>query len=74
MNDFVNAIHAIFSSPFCIPVFAMIIPIVAIIATFWHKTVKDRSDNELKQSMLDKGMSAEDIERVMNAGSEKKKK
>ena len=74
MTDFFNALRGIFSSPFCVPVFAMFIPLVAIIATFWYKTVKDKSDNQLKQSMLERGMSAEDIERVINAGSEKDKK
>ena len=74
MDNFLNALHGIFSSPFCVPVFAMLIPIVAIIATFWHKTIIDKSNNQLKQSMLDKGMSAEEIATVMNSGKEQKKK
>ncbi|MBN2211156.1 MAG: hypothetical protein JW709_07145 [Sedimentisphaerales bacterium] len=45
------------------------IPIVGIIAHYWHEIHKTRSNNELKQSMLDRGMSAEEIERVLNAGS-----
>ena len=44
------------------------IPTVAIIAHYWHKIVKTRSDNDLKQSMIDRGMSAQEIEQVINAG------
>ena len=74
MNTFVQALQAIFSSPFCIPVFGIMVGMVAIIASFWHKTIIDKSNNQLKQSMLDQGMSAEEIEKVMNAGSGKSKK
>jgi hypothetical protein len=33
-----------------------------------YKHIQNRSLNNLKQSMLDKGMSAQDIEQVLNAG------
>ena len=45
------------------------VPIIAIIGYYWHAIVKTRSNNELKQSMLDRGMSAQEIEQVMNAGN-----
>ena len=51
-----------------------VVPVVAIIAYFWHETAKARSTNELKQSMVERGMSAEEIERVVNAGVKPTKK
>ena len=50
-------------------VMIFMIPIVAIIACYWHKTAKVNSDNELKRDMLERGMSAEEIERVIDAGT-----
>ena len=52
-------------------ILAALVPIVAIGGYFWCSTAKKRSDNELKRTMIDKGMSAEEIERVLNAGSKK---
>ena len=51
-----------------------VVPCVAIIAYFWHETAKARSTNELKQSMVERGMSADEIEQVMNAGVKPAKK
>ena len=31
------------------------VPIVAVVAHFWHETLKTRSNNELKQSMVERG-------------------
>ena len=44
-------------------------PMVIVSAIFWAWAKMNRDDNELKRSMLERGMSVEDIERVMNAGS-----
>ena len=46
------------------------VPTFAIIAHFWYQAQKLRSDNELKRTMVERGMSAEEIERVIAAGSE----
>jgi len=43
------------------------IPIVAIIAGCWFKIERVRSENDLKRSMVERGMSAEEIERVIAA-------
>ena len=51
-----------------------VVPVVAIIAYFWHETCKARSNNELKQSMVERGMSAQEIEQVVNAGIKPTKK
>jgi hypothetical protein len=52
-------------------VFAMIVLVVAIpvIAGTWRVIAKNREDAALKQSMIDRGMSAEEIERVLRAKS-----
>ncbi len=66
---------AIFSRPeITALVMVFSVPIVALIAYYWHETLKARSNNELKQSMLDRGMSAQEIEQVINAGSRPDKK
>ncbi len=49
-------------------IIAALVPIVAIGGYFWYKASKRRSDNELKRTMIEKGMSAEEIERVLKAG------
>lgn len=60
------------SNLFSKEVFVFMIPISAIICSFWYKISKITSNNELKRDMLEKGMSAEEIERVLNAGTKKK--
>ena len=65
----------IFLNPDTAAVFLIFsIPIVAIIAYYWHESIKARSINELKRSMVDRGMSAQEIEQVLNAGSKVSKK
>ena len=45
----------------------VLIPVTAIIAVFWSKAVRVRSRTALKQSMVERGMSVEEIERVLKA-------
>jgi len=47
---------------------AFAVPLAAIIGTAWYKMNKVRYECELKRSMIERGMSAEEIERVMAAG------
>ena len=47
------------------------IPLAAVIGTFWYHVEKVKSNNELKRQMLERGLSVEEIERVMAAGEEK---
>jgi len=47
------------------------IPIVAIIGMFWFKSVKVTSENDLKRRMVERGMSPEEIERVLHARSDR---
>lgn len=50
-------------------VMALSIPIVAIIATYWYKWNRSREEIDLKRKMVERGMSAEEIERVLLASS-----
>jgi hypothetical protein len=46
-----------------------LIALVAIIATQWRMHKRTEVEAALKQEMLARGMSAEDIERVIKAGA-----
>ena len=46
---------------------AILVPITAIFASFWYAAVRIRSRNTLKQSMVERGMSADEIVRVLKA-------
>jgi hypothetical protein len=45
------------------------IPLASILGWYWFRLHQTRSENALKRSMVERGMSAADIERVMAAGS-----
>ena len=47
------------------------VPLVAILAGVWLKVEQTRSVNELKRSMVERGMSVEEIERVVSAKTPK---
>jgi len=49
------------------------IPIVALVGGFWYRLERAKSNNELKRRMVERGMSAEEIERVMAARSIREK-
>jgi hypothetical protein len=46
------------------------IPLASILGWYWLRLHQTRSDNALKQSMVERGMSADDIERVIAAGND----
>jgi len=46
---------------------------VPMIAHYWYKLEKHKADNQLKRSMIERGMSVEEIERVLAATSPKDK-
>ena len=48
---------------------AFSVPLAVIIGSAWYKMNKVRYENELKRSMVERGMSVDEIERVMAAGS-----
>jgi hypothetical protein len=43
------------------------VPVAGIVMDAWAKIERNRSDNDLKRSMVERGMSPEDIERVIAA-------
>jgi hypothetical protein len=50
-------------------VFVTVISVISVVATAWRKSRRDEMMYELKREMLERGMSAEDIERVIRAES-----
>ena len=44
-----------------------LIPIAGIIAFYWYKAQQVRSENELKRTMVDRGLSVDEIERIIAA-------
>jgi hypothetical protein len=57
--------------PLAIPILAIVggitIAIIAIVSSAWQKNRQVEVEAALKQDMLNRGMSAEDIERVIKA-------
>jgi hypothetical protein len=52
------------------PICACAVPIAAIVGGYWYYLEKGRSINDLKRSMVERGMSVDDIERVLKAKAE----
>ena len=44
-----------------------------IVGVFWSQVERAKSKDELKRSMVERGMSAEEIERIIEAGQDEKK-
>lgn len=44
-----------------------IISVAGIAGNYWYKAQRDRSADELKRAMIERGMSADEIERVLKA-------
>ena len=57
----------IFGMPQIAIITGCLIPIVGIISSVWYRAQKVQSENRLKQSMIERGMSIDEIERVMAA-------
>ncbi len=47
--------------------FGCSIPIIAIVASSWASIEKTKSNNALKRDMIGRGMSVEEIERVLSS-------
>lgn len=59
--------HSLFQMPQLAIVLGGLIPVVGIVAYYWFKGQKVRSENLLKRTMIERGMSADEIERVLAA-------
>ena len=44
-----------------------------IVGVIWSQVERAKSKDELKRSMVERGMSAEEIERIIEAGQDEKK-
>ena len=55
--------------PMIATVMGCAIPIAAIVGAAWYKIASVTSENDLKRSMVQRGMSVDEIERVLAAGS-----
>ncbi len=62
-----QAWQVIFGMPQIAVIMGCLIPIVGVIASAWYKAQKVRSDNQLKRTLVDRGLSADDIERIISA-------
>ena len=62
--------HTIFQMPQIAVIMGCLVPIVGVIAHFWYKGHKARSDNDLKRALVEQGMSVEEIEQILSAGKD----
>lgn len=61
----------LFKMPNIAIVMGCMIPIASIIAMAWRGIEKTKSDNALKRSLVERGLSIEEIERIVSAGHDK---
>ena len=45
------------------------LPVFTVIGHYCHKISKTNSDNELKRRLVERGLSVDEIERIINAGT-----
>ena len=68
--------EAFWSSMFEMPQIAIVAgcvtSIAVVLGVVWYQVERVKSNNELKRSLVDRGMSSEEIERIMEAGEEQK--
>lgn len=48
---------------------ALVVVGIPVVASYWYKASVRNSENELKRSMVERGMSAEEIERIIRASA-----
>ena len=57
--------QSIFEMPQIAVVMGCMIPIVAIICGFWFNAQKVRSEHELKEKLVARGLSADEIKQII---------
>ncbi len=57
----------VFGMPQIAIIMGCLIPIVGIISGYWYKAQKVRAEHDLKRMLVERGMSADEIERIMAA-------
>lgn len=60
--------NALFEMPNPVFLCAGIVAVVATIAPQWSKVTRSRNEARLKEKMIERGYSADEIERVTRAG------
>ncbi len=60
--------QSIFQMPQISVIMGCLIPIAGIVGGYWYSAQKMRSEHELKKTMIERGLSAAEIERIMAAG------
>lgn len=66
-----SAWSELFKMPNIAIVMGCMIPIASIIAMAWRGIEKTKSDNALKRSLVERGLSTDEIERIVSAGQNK---
>ncbi len=64
-----NIWELIFRMPQIAVIMGCLIPIVGIISGYWYKAQKVRAEHDLKRMLAERGMSADEIERIVAARS-----
>ena len=64
-----NIWESVFQMPQIAIIMGCLIPIVGIISSYWYKVHKVRAENNLKRMLAERGMSADEIERIVAASS-----
>ena len=62
-----SAWQVIFGMPQIAVIMGCLVPIAGIIASAWCKAQNVQSENELKRTLVEQGLSADDIERIIRA-------
>jgi SOS response regulatory protein OraA/RecX len=65
--------NRILEPPVVMFIVAAIIAVAAIVAPQWRRSVKASEDARLKEQMIQRGFSADEIERVIRAGADEKR-
>ena len=60
-----QAWQGIFEMPQIAVIMGCLIPIAGMIAGYWYKAQKVRSEHELKRTLVDRGLSVDEIERII---------
>ncbi len=61
--------ESVFRMPQIAVIMGCLIPIAGIISSYWYKVHKVRAENNLKRMLAERGMSADEIERIVAVSS-----
>ena len=67
-----NLWESAFQMPQIAVIMGCLIPIAGIISSYWYKAQKLRSEHDLKRTLIKSGASADEIERILAAGSKQR--